>query len=185
MPRFAATIIAFLTAAGIQTAISATLPPSADICLVSLYIRQQMYVMALACIHSLLMLRQHDKCGQVSVDKFDNAASVAFVSYWIVSWAVASLCSQADAAPIVIGVLLAILVHIGFGFLYINAEHPLIAQYLRKLSCQRDHATQVPVAPAPQEDEKEADTPHQGAPGDATRTPVLSIPHMEACSSDS
>jgi len=122
MPRFAACMIAFLTAATIQRTVQGSLPSSADLCFLMMYVTQQMYIVMMSCAHSMVMFRVNKDSGIMAVQRYDRIAQVMFLVYWILAWPIAWLLSVGTTAGYAGGVILSIATHLLLFGLYHNSH---------------------------------------------------------------
>jgi len=156
MPRFAACIIGFLTAAGVERSAQAELPASADMCFIAVYLRQQMYILALSCVHTMLMFRLNTQGGPAVVKRRDRAAAMIFLAYWLLSWLISYLAADSTAAAAVtMGILIIFLTHVLLGGLYLKTENPTVQKII---SCNYTKANTV----APQQQDTSGGGPSVG-----------------------
>ena len=91
MPRFAASIISFLTAMNIFNSVLAVLPSTAYGCYLIVWLTFQMMLLSVLIMHTMLMYGVNKTQGGDAVKKCDHIALVGSTLWWLQSWGWAAL----------------------------------------------------------------------------------------------
>lgn len=172
MPRFAAGIISFLTAATIQRTIQSGLPDSADLCFLMVYVTHQMYILMGCCVHTLRMFHKNKEIGEAVVKQKDKMAAIIFIMFFSTSWLSSWLISDETTAGVGGGFTIIVIVHIMAALVMHNADtiEPRLSSFPRAIfPCGKELVHPEPVGLPPGNTEPaQQEAPPGGQPPDQT-----------------
>lgn len=110
MPRFAASIISFLTAMNIMNTVLTVLPSNSYFCWLIVWLICQMVLLCGLIIHTMVMYQCNKHFGERFVTACDKAVTFASVSWWFLSWGLTSLTLEASEETGYLALLIVVLV---------------------------------------------------------------------------
>jgi len=138
MPRFAASIIPFLTAANIMNGVTAALPTSAFGCYIILWLVIQLVILCALVVDTMIMFRFYKQLSDLksapialaTINHYDQIPQTGYPVFFFFSWFWAYVMSQGNKAPLpliivcMITVILTLGGFLAFAYYIVFMVHP-------------------------------------------------------------